>query len=53
VKTSADVATAEKKMRGRPRKNPAAPVVAVVGAAPKVRRPRTEEQKQKQQQKEL
>jgi hypothetical protein len=45
VKASADVAVAEKKMRGRPRKNPAAPVVAVVGAAPKVRRPRTEEQK--------
>ncbi len=40
VKASADVATAEKKMRGRPRKNPAAPVVAVVGAAQKVRRPR-------------
>ena len=40
MKASADVAVAEKKMRGRPRKNPAAPVVAVVGAAPKVRRPR-------------
>lgn len=42
VKASTDVATAEKKMRGRPRKNPvasAAPVMAVV-AAPKVRRPR-------------